>query len=469
MAKRSRRTAQLETVLNSVITPVFLLDARRKIAFFNSGCEQLTGWSAEDLLGRMCDYASDADHENINSLTGNLCPPPEVFTGKSVDVPTYIVHRNGKTFPRLINFFPLLNDKGRVDGVLGLITPIEQPSKPFFTTPARQLHAELASLRNALRRRFSMNSFIGRSVAMNRVLQQIALARSSEVTVLLCGEPGTGKEHVARLIHFESETGNRSFVPLDCRELPARELKQTLNRLLEEDGEKGSDTESPSMPILQPGTLYLEHVELLPRDHQQMILKASKENTIGETHKLRIMAATTVDLRQTIKDETLRSDFYYLLTPLEIALPPLRSRAEDLTLLAQSFLEELNRGAEKQIGGLTEEVWERFREYNWPGNLDELQTVIREAAAVCSGDLIDINDLPFRFRTGLEAQSLSPIAAPRTLPLKDLLEDVERQQIQQTLRQCKHNKSKAAQLLGLTRARLYRRMEVLGIEDQETA
>jgi DNA-binding NtrC family response regulator len=467
MVKRSRKTSRLEPALNVANTPVFLLDHRRKVMFFNSGCEQLTGWSAEDVVGEVCDYNSDADREAVESLTGQLCPPPEVSTGKSLDVPTYLAHRTGKTVAQLIHFFPLIDENDHVDGVLGLITPIEQPLKPIATTPARQLHAELASLRNVLKRRFGVGSLLGQTASMIRVLEQIKLACSSKVTLLLLGASGVGKEHVARMIHFESEENNRSFVPLDCKSIPPRELKQTLKRLLSGEEQYKIESDVQSMPILQPGTLYLKNVESLPRDLQQKILDAFQEGSAGSHHTLRLIVGTSADLKQAVEEDTFLRELHYLLTPLEIELPPLRRRPEDLEILAQSFLEELNRVADAQIGGFSDEVWKRFREYNWPGNLDELKRVIKEARTACSENVIALDDLPFRFRTGLEAQSVSPAAQPRSLPLKDHLENVEREQIQETLQQCKQNKTKAAQLLGIPRPRLYRRMQTLGIEDRE--
>jgi DNA-binding NtrC family response regulator len=286
------------------------------------------------------------------------------------------------------------------------------------------------------------------------------------VTVLLHGASGTGKEHAARIIHFGSKGHNRSFVPLDCRSIPPRELKQTLKRLLTEADEHTAESDAPSMPILQPGTLYLKNVESLPRDLQQMICEAFQEVSDGSHHNLRLMASASADLKQAVEEDAILREFHYLLTPLEIELPPLRRRPEDLEILAQSFLELFNRGADAQICGFTSEVWERFRQYHWPGNLDELKRVIQEARTACSEDVIALEDLPFRFRTGLEAQSVSPAPQPRRLPLKEHLEHVEREQIQETLLQCKQNKTKAAQLLGITRPRLYRRMQTLGIEDR---
>ena len=264
------------------------------------------------------------------------------------------------------------------------------------------------------------------------------------------------------MIHHESDARRKSFVPLDCRRLPAYELKQAIRRLLE------ADSDEPSrVPALQAGTVYLVDAEHLPRDLQVRLAEAFHADSRRERLPLRLMASTTIELEDALDDDRVCPEFYYLLTPLCIRLPPLRRRPEDLSLLAQHFLEGLNRGDEKQVGGFAEDVWKLFRQYNWPGNLDELSIVVEEARAACSGDVVRANDLPFRFRTGLDAQSVGPILAPKPAPLAPLLAKVEKDHIESVMGQCRQNKSKAAELLGLTRARLYRRMEALGIEDSE--
>ena len=462
MNGRTRRKARLETWLNAVETPVFLLSAARKVEFFNAGCERLTGWSADQVVGQICEYASEGDHLAVESLTGSLCPPPEVFQGQDRRVPAYLVNHDGQSVARLLHFFPLKDEKGQVKSILGVITPIEEPTATAEASPAQQLHAELAALRISLRQRFGIKSLICRSEAMRRVVEEINLAREPKVPVFLLGEKGTGKEHVARLIHHKSESRSRSFVPLDCGNLPALQLKQTLDRLLDLDAEVSS---IPS--ALQPGTLYLADVECLPRDLQDQIVKAFQPGQSVSRGEHRLMAASSIDPRKAREDDRMRSDLYYLLTPLQIELPPLRRRMEDLAPLAQSFLESQNRGSEKQVSGFAEEVWDRFRQYNWPGNLDELAAVVQEARDACTDTLIRAADLPFRFRTGLDAQSVGPTIRPKPKPLEPLLAQVEKEQIQMALEQCRYNKSKAAELLGITRARLYRRMQALKIEDRE--
>jgi DNA-binding NtrC family response regulator len=296
---------------------------------------------------------------------------------------------------------------------------------------------------------------------MRRVLEQIQLAKQSTAAVFLHGEDGTGKEHIARLIHYESPARARSFVPLDCRRLSAQELAQTIGQLFE-----GDKVGAATVPILQPGTLYLAHVEHLPRDLQEQ-LAAAFLNHAERKPDLRLLASSTGDLRRAVADDTLRSDVFYLLTPIQIELPPLRRRPEDLRPLAQYFLESLNRGAERQVGGFADAVWQQFAEYNWPGNLDELSAVVSEARTACQEALIKPEHLPFRFRTGVAAQAVGPTIQPQVTPLEPLLVRIETEQIELALVQSRHNKSKAAELLSLTRTKLYRRMQALGIEDRE--
>lgn len=461
MKKRSRRGQKLEPRLNAAETPVFLLDAHRKLVFVNEGCARLTGWPVEDVVGRVCEYTSDADPHSIEALTNSLCPPPDVLAGRELTVPAYLRHRNGSSVARLVHFFPLKDQQGQLKNVLGVLTSIHQPTRGADPGPAHKLHAELAAIRISLRRRYGIHSLASTSEPMQRVMEQIALARDSTSSVLLSGEPGTGKEHVARLIHYESENRSRAFVPLECRRLSSLELKLTLRRLVEPDEAASSSTS------LQPGTLYLNEVEHLPRDLQQRVVEAIRAEQLGPNSGLRVMSSTQIDLRQAVEDDRFRGDLFYLLSALHVELPPLRRRGDDLPLLAQSILEKCNRGSETQIGGFSDQVWHQFREYNWPGNLDELTAVIQEARAAGTGTQIQVQDLPFRFRAGLDGQAVGPSLAPRAMPLEPLLTKVETEQIQLALEQSRHNKSKAAQLLGITRARLYRRMQALGIEDLE--
>ncbi len=456
MAKARR--IRLNARLTDVATPLFLIGPDREVLFFNRGCEQLTGWTADEILGLRCDYASSSDPLEPESLTGSLCPPPETFAGQSAAVPVFLKPKSGGSLARMLQFFPLLADGTDVDSVLGLITAIESPHA-LPARPSQQLHAELASLRTALRGRYGQDSVIANSPAMHRVMRQVAAVRDDSAAILFTGENGTGKEHIARLIHYTGRLSRNAFVPLDCRRIEPIDLKLSLRRVLRD---QDAQSQPSPQPMRHPGTIFLSSLESIPRDVQELIVEADEKSQLDD---VRLMASTTENVEQLRADGVLRDDFYYLISPFGIELPPLRQRSAELVTIAQAFLEERNRSASKQLGGFTDDVLDRFRSYNWPGNLREMALVVAEAAEAADGPLVEEADLPFRFRTGYDAQTVGPPIEPQRSPLEPYLEKVEREQIELALQQAKFNKKKAADLLGITRPKLYRRMEILGIAD----
>lgn len=457
MSKRRRKAADLEHWLADAATPLFILDAEHCVAAFNAGCEALTGWAAAEVVGEKCHYGSAAESPSAATLADSLCPPPEVFAGAELAAPVCLVNKQGEALRRLLHFYPLLDDEGGVHGVLGIILPIEQPRPAPEISPARQLHAELAAVRHSLRTRFGPNSLVAHGIEMRKVLIQIGLAQQSATAVLLMGEPGTGKEHLARLIHFSGPDHAEWFVPLDCRRLSPEELERVWLRLIDTH-HPGSRGDTP-----QPGTVYLADVEYLPRELQERLVREFAPDDPTQALPLRLLASTARDLLRAESEPALRADFLALISPLTINVPALRARRSDLSLLAQHFLEECNRQESKEVGGFDEAVWPFLLRYHWPGNVDELLVVVREAHAHASDTLIRPEDLPFRFRTALDAQLLPPPAATQPLPLDEMLQRVEMRLIALALERSKGNKTKAAEILGIHRARLIRRIEQLRV------
>lgn len=461
MAKRGTRRIRLETALNAVETPVFVVDADRRVVFVNQGCEQLTGWATAEVHGRVCSLGSSAEPDSVDALTEALCPPPEVFSGERQQAPRYFSHReSGQTSARLVHFLPLHDGEANAF-VMGVVTDVPAAGQPTATSIIAEVHAELAALRHDLRERFGSASLLtSDSAAMRRVLEQVQVAAATPAVIHLTGQPGTGREHVARAIHYGSDGGSRSFVPLDCKQLPPTELRESLRRLVETDWAEVSPTAA-----LHPGTVCLQHIEFLSRDLQQRLVEFVQSRR-GDAfrNQVRLMTISSADLAQLRCDETVVDDFYYLVTAFQIELPALVERGNDLRMLAQHFLEQQNRSAQRQVSGFSEDVWTQFEQYTWPGNLDELERVVTEAHSACSGSVIGTDDLPFAFRTGMDAQSLGPTPAARIEPLDQLLTRVEREHIMHALELASGNKAKAAKLLGMTRPALYRRIESLGLE-----
>jgi DNA-binding NtrC family response regulator len=437
---------------------VFVLDARRMVLVFNRGCEELTGWAASEVVGKLCDYVTDTDRGQVESITGCLCPPPEVLAGRPASVETVILQRNGTTAQRRLHFLPLLADEDAKLRILGVMTARQPDTHESAAGEVSQLHRLLAEAQVRSRERFDVDALVAVGPPMQRVLAQVRVGRQNNAAVHLSGERGVGKEHIARLIHFGSDRRLRSFVPLDCESLTAFDVKRTVRRLLE-----AIQTDERSELPLQPGAVYLKQVGELPRDVQELLVEACRP---GQPADLRLFSADTRPLDELVEAETVLPEFACLLTLITIPVPPLRRRTDELPLIAQQLLEAQNRDQERQVTGLAADVLEAFRNYNWPGNIDELRSVIEEARAAAASSSIQARDLPYWFRAGVDAQTLGPSPAPQPRPLGPYLAEVEAEQIRWALGEAKHNKSQAAELLGLTRARLYRRMEALGIEER---
>ena len=291
--------------------------------------------------------------------------------------------------------------------------------------------------------------------SIRRAFDQIKLAQPSTASVLFVGEAGVGKQHLARVLHYQSPLGKRAFVPLDCRRAATEDLEATLTRMRDDQ----------QADVLRTGAVYFDFIDAAPADFQSRLIEWLATNT--GPHAARVLAGSTRPLEPLVEAESFSRELYFALTTLVVEVTPLRDRREDLEPLAQHFLEELNRSATQQVGGLTDDVWRQFRRYNWPGNVTELRAVIEESRAVCSAPLIAAEHLPFRFKAGVGAQSVGPSIRPRPEPLDPLLERIEREQIELALVESRQNKARAAELLGITRPRLYRRMELLGIIDLE--
>lgn len=455
---RSRKAVSFEKLLLTTKTPLFAVNESRVVVYFNAGCETMTGWTAGEILGRSCVYASDAEPDDVETLTSALCPPPEAMNGAAVTAPAFLLHRNGSGHWKSVQYTPLHEENGNVAAVLGAIHDAAPAGSPA-PTPSQTLHAELAAQKAFVRSRFGLKSVFARSDGMSRVLRQVLVAASGTHPALIIGEAGVGKHHLARVIHAESRFQARCFVPLDCARLPAVELRATLRRLWQmcEDQSAGG---GPVLESLLPGTLYLKHVDALPADLQQWVVEELTPR--GSTVRMRVLGGTDVDWAA--RGEAIRRDFDLLLTTQSIVVPPLRERPEEIPLLAADMVEECNRRLTGFRGGVSEEAMRLLREYRWPGNVRELRELIEEAWKRGPTGLILATELPFPLQTGLDAQRAGP-SAPAIVPLEQLLERVEREEIERALVVARGNKRLAADLLRIPRPRLYRRLASLGMDD----
>lgn len=445
--------------------PMFWLDQELRIAWVNHAWEVLTGHTAESIVGQKCAFHGPLQAGEPADLAASFAPPPEAVAGHPAGSTTLILASSGERLWRRVEFWPLDHQNGLLIGLLGLVREAEAPA----STPdsqAHELRVHLMRLRDQLHHAFSVESLIGAGPAHRRLLEQVRLAAASTIPVLIVGEPGTGKRMVARTIHHLGTNRNRPLVPLDCEALPFDMLEGELFAL----GQKADaehdllQTQSRSRLSFADGTsLLLRNVIALPRDLQTRL-------TGSLNGRVRLMGTTTADPEAALEQEQLHPDFYYAMTALMLRLEPLRRRRAELPLLAQHVLERCNERACARCSGFTPQASLALESYDWPGNLRELARVIEAAfvqsqAATNQGvTLIDVDHLPASIRGNLGAGYLAP---PRNAvkPLDELLTEIERRLIETALTKARQNKSRAAELLGISRPRLYRRIKELNLPD----
>ena len=303
---------------------------------------------------------------------------------------------------------------------------------------------------------------------MERVFQ------NSEVSVLICGETGTGKEIVARVIHENSATGDKLFVEVNCAAIPEHLLESELFGY-EKGAYTGAErTKRGLFELADGGTLLLDEIGYMSLGLQAKLLKAIEEKTFrrlgGEREvsvKARIIASTNIDLAAAMREQKFREDLYYRLNEIQMVLPPLRERGEDVILLAEHFIEEFS--AQYNLGRrtLSDTSKELLRQYHWPGNVRELRNAIKRAMIMHDAELITPEMVPVSVRTtnSLATRAWNSRQLVIDVPEKGVsFEEVEKQVIIHTLRLTNWNKNRAARMLKISRPRLLRKIERYGLE-----
>ena len=299
-----------------------------------------------------------------------------------------------------------------------------------------------------------LDGMVGTSAALVEMHNQVRKLAAVNVPVLITGESGTGKEVAARNLHRLSARARGPFVAINCGALPEKLVQSELF-----GHERGAFTGANARKIgklesAQQGTVFLDEIGDLPLDAQVNLLRFLQEGTIerigGNEHlrlDVRVIAATHVDLERAVAEGQFRADLYYRLNVLRLRMPPLRERGQDAEMLARYFLERFAREHGVRARGYSRDALDAISLHPWPGNVRELMNRVRRAAVLCDGGLIRAQDL--------ELES-DPAESRCALSLEHAREQAERELIQQTLRETRHNMSECARRLGISRVTLYR-------------
>ncbi|HLV19278.1 MAG TPA: sigma-54 dependent transcriptional regulator [Polyangiaceae bacterium] len=308
----------------------------------------------------------------------------------------------------------------------------------------------------------SMTGVVGQSDALVDVYRTVDRVADTTCTVLITGESGTGKELVARALHGSSLRSNGPFVAVNCGAIPEALLESELFGHARGAFTGAHAAKAGRIALAEGGTLFLDEVGELPLALQVKLLRvlqAREYSPIGDTrtHRadVRIVAATNVDLEQAVAAGTFRDDLYYRLNVIHVAVPALRERGADVSLLAQHFLRQVReRTGRKDVGGISHQAMEILQSYGWPGNVRELENTIERAVLLCRTPFIERRDLPARV-CGLPNERRPGAKLPDTgIDLRAAVDAFENNLIRQALERTQWNKNRAAQLLGLNRTTL---------------
>jgi two-component system response regulator HydG len=332
-----------------------------------------------------------------------------------------------------------------------------------------RLKEENRMLRESLGRQFDRQNIIGKSPAMIRLLETVAQVAPSEATVLISGESGTGKELIAGAIHFNSLRKDGPFVKINCAAITETLLESELF-----GHEKGAFTgadrrKEGRFSQAHRGTLFLDEVSEMSLMMQVKLLRALQEREFnrvgGETTiqvDVRVIAATNKNLLEQINAGAFREDLYYRLNVVELAVPPLMKRKEDIPLLAQHFLKMFAAKNQKKIKGFTPQAMDNLIRYNWPGNVRELMNAVERGVVLARSPYLDEAD--FLLLTEPVLSDDEDSASPPDLSIEGdaLLEEIEKTAILKTLEAARGNKSEAARRLGITRKTLHKKLKTYG-------
>lgn len=333
------------------------------------------------------------------------------------------------------------------------------------------LRKEVSQFRSQFSLKYGFDSIIGQSEEMQKIFEIIKkIAKSDATTIMLQGESGTGKDLVAKVIHYQSRRSDKPFMEINCTALPETLIESELF-----GHEKGAFTDAKAMKkglfeLADGGTIYLDEIGDMKHSTQAKLLKIIESKMFKRiggvkdiTVDVRIIAATNKNLAEEVKSGNFREDLYYRLKVIPVLIPPLRDRPSDISALAKYFINEFNREFKKNLKGISKETEKYFKEYQWPGNVRELKNIIERAMILESEeDFILPEHLPMEF-TSKEVAFANVRSIGIKIPPGGLdIEEVEKELIRQALDITRGNQTKASRLLNITRDALRYRMQKFG-------
>ncbi|PID26723.1 MAG: Fis family transcriptional regulator [Candidatus Cloacimonadota bacterium] len=429
-------------ILESISDGVFTVDSEWKITYFNRAAENILSINREDAIGQLCSEVFKS------SMCEMGCPLKETLDSGDpvINRGCYIISNTGRKIPISVSTAVLRDKSGNIIG----------GAETF-----RDL-SELEKIKKERISRYSIGNFISHSKIMSDVLDLAKAVANTPTTVLIEGETGTGKEVLARAIHSFSNRSNKPFIGVNCGALPENLLESELFGFKKGAFTGANRDKKGRFSLAKGGTIFLDEIGELSLNLQVKLLRVLQERVFeplgsekSEKCEARIIAATHRNLKELISLGKFRQDLYYRINVVNLSIPPLNLRKDDIPVLIEHFIDKFNNLFGKNILGVEKDVYGLLLSYEWPGNVRELENVIERTFVVCNRDKIGVSDLPLEFGVSSKTENSEGIR---------LLNRVnEREIILSSIAKNGGNISKVAGELKIHKSTLYRKIKRLGI------
>ncbi|NOZ63160.1 MAG: PAS domain-containing protein [Calditrichaeota bacterium] len=434
-----------EIILDSIADGVFTVDCDWRITSFNKAAEGITGVSKKEALGSIC---RDVFHSNVcdsQCVLKQSIKENRYIRNKSI----YIVNAKGEQVPITISAAPLKDESGKIIGGVESFRDV----------------SEIVELRKKLEKKYYFQDIISKSAGIQKIFSILPDIAVSDSTVLIRGESGTGKELFAQAIHNLSNRAKKPLIIVNSGALPDTLLESELFGYKAGAFTDAKRDKPGRFALADSGTIFLDEIGDVSPALQVRLLRVLQEKTyepLGSTESIksdvRIIAATNKNLEKMVEEGTFREDLYYRLNVVSISLPPLRERKEDVPLLVNQFIDRFNKLKNKNIEGVSDEVLTVLMNYDFPGNIRELENIIEYSFILCHGKTIHINHLPEQLTSKFRKVS-QQITAGMTLA------EIQKRAVEQALIRNNWKKMATARELNVDKGTLRRMIQRLGIEE----
>ena len=433
---------RLKLILDNLDIGVLTVDRGGHVAFFNNTAETITGFSRGAVLGKSCSTVFGDSSSPGMLLFNETIADGQARSSSEAELRT----RDGQVIPVRANFMALKNEDGRIVGGLATITDLSLKY---------QFNSEIMG-------RYTFYDMVGKDPAIQKIFDIIPVVAASDATILIEGHTGTGKDVLAKVIHTASSRAKNPLVKVNCAALPDNLLESEMFGYVK-GAFTGADNDKPGrFQDADRGTIFLDEIGDLPLSLQAKLLRVLEDREFyplgsRKTTKVdvRIISATNQNLGQLVRERRFREDLFYRLNVMRLELPPLKGRRGDIPLLISHILKRLRVTRDSRAQNFSNDAMEVLLNYDFPGNVRELENIIEHALIVCQGEIIERHHLPLALQKG----SGPSLPVDETARPVDVMGVSERNLILDTLQKYSWNKGKTAEALNINRTTLWRKLK----------